>query len=140
MGYDMYEREGQFFIESSQKEDALKALREWGRKTAARRYGGWDEELQDAENLEEAFFRLGWNCVNNAANDIADLYFEDGALHDENEWMDAIAPFVKQGSYIEMVGEDNEFGCWYFDGETCTVYQGVVTFPGMPEIGGDDSP
>ena len=44
---------------SSQKEDALKALREWGRKTAARRYGGWDEELLRVE-IEEYY---GESCV-----------------------------------------------------------------------------
>ena len=53
--------------------------------------------------------------------------FEGEDSGSDFEMFKAIAPFVKSGSYIEMLGEDGERWRWVFDGTTCKeVYSTLV--------------
>ncbi len=130
MGYDMYCRGARFRIDASNTHEALKALVKWDNHQPS--YYQW--ELAKEKTLEDALGTLGWGCEVNTRGDITDINFEGGRFREEGEWMKAIAPFVRSGSYIEMCGEDDSFWCWYFDGKTCTSYQGEVVFPGMPPV------
>ena len=50
------------------------------------------------------------------------------ALCDDRLLFDAIAPFVKAGSFIEMSGEDGTLWRWHFDGKQCQEQLGHVVF------------
>ena len=72
---------------------------------------------------------LGWSCATDDAGNIASLWLEYTKIHDEDEWFDVIAPFVKPGSYIDMVGDDDESWRWFFDGEHCVYRHGITVYP-----------
>lgn len=85
--------------------------------------------------LEDALSELDWETGTDDCGNIIEICFSGEKLHDEDEWLDAIAPHVDKGSQLMMRGEDGCSWCWYFDGESCTTYLGEVVFPDMPDEG-----
>lgn len=81
-----------------------------------------------AETLEEVLKAWRWDADTNEAGDIVDLQFQSEKLGDDKVLLNAIAPFVKEGSYIKMHGEDNSTWRWHFDGKTCVEKAGTVSF------------
>jgi len=69
-------------------------------------------------HLSNTFDELMWPIEINTNGDISDLRYEapDKKLGDEAIWMEAIAPYVTSGSYIEVHGEDGDMWRWYFLG------------------------
>lgn len=47
------------------------------------------------------------------------VWFRAEKLHDQRAMLNDIAPFVREGSYIEMQGEDFKRWRWEFYGEKC---------------------
>jgi len=54
---------------------------------------------------------------------ITDILFEGEKIGNESSFFKAIAPFVKEGSFIEMVGEDGEKWRWVFENGQCVEKQ-----------------
>ena len=131
MGYYMSQLdEADFIIRSENKPAAMNALRNW-EKSILR--SGESSLFKRAENLKDMLHTLGWEAYQNENGDIVGISFIDETLCDEDQWMNAIAPFVERGSIIKMHGEDDCLWCWYFDGECCTSYSGEVVFPDLPD-------
>ena len=133
MGYCVSLRNYDFTIRNQNKQAALEALHKYEREEAARnkfyRIGNQFDTLED--QLED----WCWSVETNEAGDIVELYLESERLGDEDRWFEVIAPFVEPGSYIDMEGEDSYIWRYYFDGEHCDEYSGVVIFPGCPRDG-----
>ena len=121
---------GDFIIRRENKSAAMNALRNW-EKTVLRK--GESSLFKRAENLEDMLHTLGWEAHPNERGDIVEISFIYETLCGEDQWMNAIAPFVECGSIIKMHGEDDCLWCWYFDGECCTSYPGEVVFPDIPD-------
>lgn len=131
MGYYMSQLdEADFIIRSENKPAAMNALRNW-EKSILR--SGESSLFKRAENLEDMLHTLGWEAYPDKIGNIVEISFIDETLCDEDQWMNAIAPFVERGSIIKMHGEDDCLWCWYFDGECCTSYSGEVVFPDLPD-------
>lgn len=122
--------DGDFVIRNENKPAAMNALRNW-EKSILR--SGESSLFKRAANLEDMFHTLGWEAYPNERGDIVEISFIDDTLCDEDQWMNAIAPFVEHGSIIKMHGEDDCLWCWYFDGKCCTSYSGEVVFPDIPD-------
>ena len=121
MSYNIYSREQKFRITANKKEAAFAALKESGVRVNER-----------TTSLEDALEELGWSSdmilqkkdkngkkrKTKGAGDIVGLYFDREHLTDEVEdTLDAIAPFVDAGSYMEFEGEDMCVWRYLFDGE-----------------------
>ena len=64
---------------------------------------------------------------NDRTGAVTDIWFAGEKLGDDETLFQAIAPWVKDGSFIEMMGEDGAFWKWVFqDGEVTTQYGTVV--------------
>ena len=131
MSYYMSQLSGEdFVIRNENKPAAMNALRNWEKSVLL---SGESSLFGHAKNLEDMLHTLGWEAYRNENGDIVGISFIDETLCDEDQWMNAIAPFVERGSIIKMHGEDDCLWCWYFDGKCCTSYSGEVVFPDLPD-------
>jgi len=53
-------------------------------------------------------------------------------LWDHDEMCKQIAPYVEDGSYIEMSGEDGAMWRWVFKHGECHEISAVITWPDVP--------
>jgi len=60
-----------------------------------------------------------WEALIDDDGNIIDLTFFGEKYGDDLIMLNAIAPWVKPGSYIEMSGEDGSMWRWAFDGSQC---------------------
>ncbi len=61
-----------------------------------------------------------WNLSYGDDGCLGDIeYYGDRACDSDRTIFDMLAPFVKKGSYIQMVGEDDALWRWVFNGERC---------------------
>ena len=138
MGYYMDQFDQAFRISEENKAAAFEALKGWAQKemerNAAYAHLG-HSPIGDATELEDALSELDWETSTDDCGNIVEMCFSGEKLHDEDEWLDTIAPHVDKGSQLMMRGEDGCSWCWYFDGENCTTYLGEVIFPDMPDEG-----
>jgi hypothetical protein len=81
-----------------------------------------------AETFAEALGEWRWNCFINDAGDLEEINFDGEKLGDDAILLEAIAPFVEAGSYIEMEGEEGCHWKWCFDGKTMTEKSGRVVY------------
>lgn len=85
-------------------------------------------------SFEEQIYALGWDAEVSENGDITDIWIASDCLYgDEDEWMQAIAPFVVPGSFIGMENNCGQVWRWYFDGANCTEHMGKLEFPTMPK-------
>ena len=83
------------------------------------RYFPWvhTEEIKNVKNIGDAFNIWGYEicCGDNETEDITEIYFIGEKLGQEGIMFEAIAPYVEDGSFIEMLGEDGERWKWCFE-------------------------
>lgn len=134
MGYCMRQVESEFFIEFAKKQDALNTLKTMDPKTKGR--GFYDGKAQwawvsqnavnEARTLEEALEEWGYSPSTDPEGNITDISFNAEKLGDEEHMFKVLAPFVREGSFLEMHGEDG--GCWrwaFKDGKMKSVHAKV---------------
>lgn len=81
--------------------------------------------------------RLSWFVERDGNNDICTIYPDCECTGGEEDWFNAIAPYVKPGSHIDMVGDDGVPWQWYFDGEKCERREGTLSFAQQPLLTGN---
>lgn len=132
MGYCMLMREADFEIPAEKTADALAAVKSldpkldgatggrFGPGAPEQRWFAWvdTEEYKNAKTLEEALLAWRWELISDADGNYCDIIFGGEKLGDDMVLFEALAPYVKPGSYIEMAGEDNALWRWVFDGKT----------------------
>lgn len=136
MSYCMESIDVKFLIKVGDKEAAFNALKDWafgvvGKNDLSMRLGM--SPIGKATLLEDALCELDWEPDMDSDGNIVEVFFQGHKLRQEAEWMDAIAPYVEAGSFIDMCGEDKSFWRWYFDGKNCIEYLGVIIFPDSPD-------
>jgi hypothetical protein len=73
--------------------------------------------LTDPVKMLEAW---RWDAEQDKAGNIDYLHFTGEKYGDDPKLFQAIAPFVRAGSYIQMRGEDGRTWRWCFDGQKMT--------------------
>ena len=132
MGYYIEQRDCDFRIKAenvSKALDALKALasrvNEGGGGTykggqLIEKYFSWvtTEEFANATTLEEALWAWHWEVeyCGCGCGDVAWIMFQGEKYGDEPKLLEALAPYVEAGCFIEMSGEDGALWRWSFDG------------------------
>jgi hypothetical protein len=131
MGYYIDQEYSEFFMEEKNVRPALLALKEAAAKRCAegRMHWGWVHMnmVLEANTFEKAMSEARFDPDFDEDGNVVDLTFNGQKLSDEEEILSAIAPYVKDGSYIQMRGEQNEQWRWIFqDGKIKEVYADVV--------------
>ena len=129
MGYCMSFREDDFFISLEDNERGFPLVKELLLKIREdrRRHFAWvdDEELNNAQSLDDIIDAFGWDVDTDPEGNIISVYFLREKhflrekLGDEEILFEVIAPYVKDGSYIEMNGEEGAIWRWVFKDGKC---------------------
>lgn len=137
MGYYMEQTRSKFFISKENQEPALHALKLLGNKTelmsggsyqGGRKVENWFswvdmEDFLSSASLSEAMSTWSWEAELNDDGDIFDIQFDGEKIGQEELMFEAIAPYVEDGSYIQMLGEDGSQWRWIFkDGKVKEVF------------------
>lgn len=72
------------------------------------------EEAYKKGDIEGMFDELGWYICFDPQENIDTIEFHQEKMGDEELWLREIAPFVEEGSYLQMRGEDGEMWRWVF--------------------------
>ena len=69
----------------------------------------------------------------NAEGDIIDIIFRGETLRDDFEMFQKVAPYVQNGSFVEMIGENGDRWRWVFKDGECLEMNAIISWP---DIGG----
>lgn len=142
MGYYISQVDSKFFIPKELFGPALAAIREvmydsdsmqggaWNAEGRSERWYSWvsTEEVMKAETLKEALWAWRWEAYIDENGDIADISFQGEKSGQEEVLWRALAPHVKDGSYICMRGEDGEHWRWFFQNRRCNEQYGRIVY------------
>jgi hypothetical protein len=114
MGYCMDLMELNFKFKDGKDEQILEAIKSAinsGKVTA------WVHEstINNTKNYIDALYECGWEY--DEEHHI--LFFNGEKLGDDYNLFCAIAPYVENGSYIQMIGEDDDIWKWTFENGKC---------------------
>jgi hypothetical protein len=101
MGYCATLVQSEFFVATEHTGRVLRKLENYG----------YSPSLDDDGNIVEIDF------------------IADKLRYDENTMFQAVAPYVKDGSFIEMRGEDGTLWRWVFADKKCKEVKAEVTWP-----------
>jgi hypothetical protein len=127
MGYYVKNTESHFFIPKEYHGMALQAIKDFMLKTypadggveSIRSFPHVDtDNVVNSDRLQDALLAWRWDAYTDENGDITDLSFDGEKLGEDEFFFRVISPYVKEGSYIVMQGEDNCIWRWYFDGQT----------------------
>lgn len=134
MGYCISQIGCGFFIKSENKAKVLEAMKGMMKDVDKKGHGGsfsgggktkswysWvdTDSVLNAKTAEEALSEWGYETEIDDKGNINSLMFQAEKLGQEFEMFEVIAPFVKDGSYIEMHGEDGATWRWAFKKGKC---------------------
>ena len=131
MGYCASMRDSRFHIKREDLESVRIAIY---RLTAGGKQHSWVAAKQIAkcftqEDTYGLFAEWGFEIEREGEEeDIIGIQFAGDKLGDEEVMLEAIAPWVKKGSYIEMQGECGCLWRWVFDGEHCNDIEATITW------------
>lgn len=86
------------------------------------------DQVLEAKSLSDALSAWRWETHQNEEGDIVFLSFRGEKSGQDDILFKAISPFVKEGSYVSMRGEDGAIWRWYFNGQTCIEQEGKVVW------------
>jgi hypothetical protein len=123
MGYCMDLQEKKFKIRKENAENVVNALKEFAKNFK----GTYDNRIMwvdksiliNSESIEESFDEIRYPLTTDTNGDYIIDYFSGEKLGDDTQIFMAIAPFVEDGSYIEMSGEDGTLWRWVFKNGKC---------------------
>lgn len=128
MGYCMYQVDCDFRIDASRMGELFLAL-----KRCEPNFYVSASDIEAASTVEELFNAWRWSPQFDEQNNMYAVYFEGEKARNEEAFLDCIAPFVDEGSFIEMKGEDDSMWRWWFTAEQCIEIRPKITWPDMDE-------
>ena len=140
MGYYMSQRAGKICIKKENFVAALAAIKALATKpeqmgggsSTGEKWYSWvtTNDFLKANSLEDALGAWRWSCsISEDTGDLVELNFDGEKLGNDEILLEAIAPFVEPGGYLEMSGEDDALWRWKFDGKKLTEVHGEIVWP-----------
>lgn len=145
MGYYMSIRSENFEMEPDQFAGALAAIKTLMGKVKELGHGGcWSggkqtewhftwvttDTVLNATTLYDAMkeWRWGLDFLDDQNSRVIGIEFRGEKIGQDELLFEAIAPFVKDGSYIEMNGGDGSIWRWLFKGGKCVEQNATVSY------------
>lgn len=141
MGYYVSQEKTCFFISSANKQAALDAVKslnpiEYHKNSDFQRDSfSWvnTDKYKSATTLQEALEEWRWSPLTDDHGNIVDVEFTGEKAGDDKALFAAIAPFVKEYSYITMQGENGYRWRWLFSKSKLETQPGKWTWIGQFE-------
>jgi len=120
----MQQMDSVFFMSAKDLPEALRAIHNLAGKETIKgpsnqHYSWVRSDFDRTSTFDEAMRAWRWSVEFDVNGNIENIQFEGEKLGDDLVLFQAIAPFVKKDSYIQMQGEDGSLWRWKFDGTTC---------------------
>ena len=142
MGYHMWQDDCNFVIKAADFPAALQAIKDLMLNKEDMDGGSWSGEVHterwysfvhtdavmESETLIDALSAWRWDAQTREGGDIYFVSFTGEKSGQDKLLFRAIAPYVKNGSYICMRGEDGALWRWYFEDGTCKDQEGRVIY------------
>lgn len=111
------------------KRDDLKRGGTLGADGTRKRWFAWmhPNYPETCSNAIEILEALGFHISTNEEGDVTRLEY-DSKIGQEELFLEAIAPFVEHGSYIDWVGEDNERWRYLFEDGVMETWEAVISY------------
>jgi len=127
MGYCVEVTDTKFFISANDMPAALKACHKLG-KSQNDFHWVRGHEFSKAKDLEEVFDTWGWQLKIDEEGNAIDVSMLCEKLGAELKLFEALAPYVKSASYIEMCGEDGATWRYTFNNGKCKEVYAKMSF------------
>lgn len=88
-----------------------------------------EKEVMEAETFEQALFACRWDATIGYYGDVVDVVFIGEKLGAESSIWSVLAPFVDNGSYIEIVADGPDLFRWTFVGGKLYEDEPTITWP-----------
>lgn len=122
MGYYMSQMDTSFYIAKEDVPKALTAVQSLPKKKYC-----WVGDFRNFSTFEEVMEEWRWGIEYDSEGNVVDIEFLGEKLGDDKVVFEAIAPFVKEDSYIQMGGEDNDMWRWSFTkGNVVESYPNII--------------
>lgn len=141
MDYYIEQKDQYFFIHHSNIQNVVNAIHALAKETsnmsgtridnkgAAFQHYAWvNNNYINSNDIKEIFKCWRWDVDTDEQGNIKSIYFEGQKLGYDEYLFKAIAPFVKDGSYIEMSGEDGALWRWTFKNGQCREVHATITW------------
>lgn len=86
------------------------------------------DEVLRAKTLPDALKAWRWRPRLDGDDNIVDIHFTGEKSGGDYILFNAIAPYVRDGSYISMCGEDNYLWRWFFDEGVVHEQEGMIVW------------
>ena len=150
MGYYMDQMDSKFFVAAehilamvtaihalASRHELMGGASYQNGEIVSRHFSWVNNDFVDCHDVKELFRKWGWSIELKDKN-IVSIFFEGDKMGDDEVLMQAIAPYVEAGSYIEMRGEDSiphrvawqayTTWRWCFDGKTMVEKYPTITW------------
>jgi hypothetical protein len=127
MGYYIDQVDHNFFIDNKHIPSLIATIHSLSKDESNMSGGSFDSSQKiyscyswvnmsftDYNDIKEIFKCWRWHIDQDENGNIDSINFEGQKLGDDDILLRAIAPYVKDGSYIEIRGEDNSLWRWAF--------------------------
>lgn len=133
MSYSVSMRSSSFRISKEKFGEALKAIRAFFEEPAHDEYVELSNIIGccDAGDIINALANARWYCGQDSKG-ICSIKFIGSKLGVDDQLFCILAPFVEDGSFIEMEGEEKNLWRWKFENGTCIDEQGRVLYESDP--------
>lgn len=129
MGYYISVQEVKFYIPKENIQGAYEAIKALhGKETRGDHFAWVSHEFYKLPDFKSIIEDWGWSVEFDSEGNINNLSFDREKIGDEQILFDAIAPFVKEGSFIHIVGEEAEQWKWVFKNNKCVEIQPKVVW------------
>ena len=122
MGYCVEMKECEFFIKKENIDKAFNTLREYAKtKIENKESLSWIDlhGIAYSETLTEALESCDFDVLYNDNGDVYDVDWISEKLGDHDVILNVIAPYIEDGSYLEMYGEDGDIWRWCIKDNKC---------------------
>jgi hypothetical protein len=86
------------------------------------------DEVLRSKTLSNALKAWRWRARLDKDDNIVDVHFTGEKSGDDYILFNAIAPYVRDGSYISMRGEDHYLWRWFFDEGVMHIQEGMIVW------------
>ena len=143
MGYNIQYLHADIFIDAKDIDSVYKAVTNLanethrgsgfvaqGGKIKSKHFAFVDTDgLRQSKTLEEALEQWNWKVGFDDEGNLRELYFLDTQkLGDEAILFETIAPWVTDGSFILLAGEEGAISRWYFKDGVCKTQWATLVF------------
>ena len=133
MGYYINQRDSYFRMNKKNFAKALKAIKALanykGDMICGDHFSWVDPAFVDSPDIKDALKMWRWDAEFDKDGNIEGIRFSGEKYGgDEVIMLNAIAPYVETGSYIEMQGEQGEIWRWVFDKDSCKEVNATIVW------------